>query len=143
MAMRRYGRKSAAVSGAGHNQTPPETKPDGVPLGTEPPSSPAADPQAPRQEYGKSEPQADAPEHFKTGLGEQLRQQRAQQQSDQLDLYIHHHFPGALPGERAALRAEQYRHLLAYPPLAHHYAGVAVERGIPRNNGCIHVGNQQ
>jgi len=122
MARRRY--RSDAVSTAGHNEAaPPPAAAD----------ESFAQPIEPRAEYGKPDDAApEPPQHFSTGLGEQLRQQQQHAQNDQLDAYISHYFPGALPHERAALRGNQV--WLANPALVHAAGRIALERGIPRQS---------
>ena len=85
MARRRY--RSDAISGAGHGERPPDPAPsEQLPLGSEPPS-----PSAPAPDQAEPEPA----QHFSTGLGDQLRQQRLyvqqhqpQQQIDPLAAYL-------------------------------------------------------
>jgi hypothetical protein len=52
--------------------------------------------------------------------------------SDPLEQFISFHFPGALPAERAWLRANQ--HHLANPALIHSAAQIALQRGCPRGS---------
>jgi hypothetical protein len=121
MARRKY--RSPAVSTAGHHERPPDSAPD----------ESFAQPIEPQTEYGKPEPDAAAePQHFSTGLGEQLRQQQQHQQADALDHYIAQAFPGATPNERQWLRMNQ--HHLQNPMLVHHAAGIALQRGVARNS---------
>jgi hypothetical protein len=126
MAMRRYGQraKSPAVSTAGHNEKPEQAAPaEQHPLGSEPtpPSAPAPEQKADAQ-----------PEHFRTGLGDQLAAMRAYAQPDPLDQYIAFHFPGTMPHERQWLRANQ--HHLGNPHLINQAAAIALQRGIPRQS---------
>jgi len=58
-------------------------------------------------------------------------QQRAYA-SDPVEQYLSFHFPGALPVERAWLRANQHR--LANPALIHSAAAIALQRGCPRGS---------
>ena len=67
-----------------------------------------------------------------SGLRGQIDAMRQQAQSDQLDQYISHFFPGALPHERAALRGNQV--WLANPALVHAAGRIALERGVPRQS---------
>jgi hypothetical protein len=129
MARRKYGRSSDALSAAGRGIKPDEPAPSGqLPLSDAEPSSP--------QPPATDQADAKSAQHFSSGLGEQIRQQRAyaeqQQQVDALDAYISHYFQGALPNERAWLRANP--HNLQNPMLVHQAAGIALQRGIPRHD---------
>jgi hypothetical protein len=121
LARRRYG-KSPAISTAGHAAQPRDPSGDDS----------LAQPIEPRAEYGKSEPASEPAQHFSTGLGDQLRQQQQHAEQAQLDAYISHFFPGALPHEREALRGNQV--WLANPALVHAAGRIALERGIPRES---------
>ena len=115
MARRRY--RSDALSAAGHGVKPDEPAPSGeLPLSDAEPSSPQ--PPKTDEAEAKSEPS----QHFSSGLEEQLAQQRAYA-SDPVEQYLSFHFPGALPVERAWLRANQHR--LANPALIHSAAAIA------------------
>jgi hypothetical protein len=120
MARRRY--RSDALSAAGRGVKPDEAAPsEQHPLGSEPtsPSAPAAAP----------EPEA---KHEPSSLAQQIAAMRQQAQPDPLDQFISFHFQGALPNERAWLRANP--HNLQNPMLVHHAAGIALQRGIPRQS---------
>jgi hypothetical protein len=93
------------------------------PAGSEPsaPSTSAPDTQA-----------APDAQHFRTGLGEQIRQQQQYAQNDALDHYIAQAFPGSWPNERQWLRMNA--HHLQNPMLVHHAAGIALQRGVPRDS---------
>jgi hypothetical protein len=127
LARRRYG-KSPAVSQAGQSERPRDPSGDAS----------LQQPVEPRAEYGKPPPESspeakpEPAQHFSTGLGEQLRQQQQYAQPDPIDQYISHYFQGAQPNERQWLRANS--HHLQNPMLVHHAAGIALQRGIPRQS---------
>jgi hypothetical protein len=131
VARRRYGSKSPATSTAGHQERPPDPAPD----------ESFAQPLSPRAEYGEAAPDtpetAPEPAHYDvSGLKAQLeaQQQYAQQHAQQhaLHQYIAAHFPGTLPNERQWLIANP--HHLSNPALVHQAAGIALQRGIPRQS---------
>jgi hypothetical protein len=117
MARGRY--RSDALSAAGHGQKPPEAAP------LEPSSESPQPPSTPDTE-AKSEP-AQAISSLKDQLAGMQRYA-----SDPVEQYISFHFPGALPGERQWLRANQ--HHLANPALIHSAAAIALQRGCPRGS---------
>ena len=124
MARRRY--RSDAISTAGHSAQPRDPRGD----------ESLAQPIEPRGEYGEPSPDP-APEqpaqHYDaSGLKAQIAQQRQQQQADALDHYIAQAFPGATPNERQWLRMNA--HHLQNPALVHHAAGIALQRGVPRQS---------
>jgi hypothetical protein len=122
MARRRY--RSDALSAAGRGIRDDEAAPAGqLPLADAEPSSP----QPPKT--GEAETK---PAHFSSGLKDQLASMRSYAQPDPLDQYIAFHFQGALPNERAWLRANQ--HHLQNPMLVHHAAQIALQRGVPRQS---------
>jgi len=124
VARRRY-RTGGPYSSAA-NPRPDEPAPAGqLPLSDAETSSP----QPPKTDEAKAE--SEPSQHFSSGLKEQLAQQRAYA-SDPLEQYITFHFPGALPAERAWLRANQ--HHLANPALIHSAAQMALQRGCPRGS---------
>jgi hypothetical protein len=100
VAPRKY-RPSAAINSAGHGQRPPDaTPPEQHPLGSEPPASP------PQQAAPDTKAEAE-PAHFSSGLGEQLRQQRAyaERQANPIFAYL-----SQIPG----LSAPKLQYLAAY-----------------------------
>src|SRR5262249_48691462 len=76
--------------------------------------------------------EAEPSPHFSTGLKAQLDARRQYAQPDPLDVYIGHHFPGALPNERQWLRANT--HHLQNPALVHMAASIAAQGGCPRGS---------
>jgi hypothetical protein len=124
VARRKYGR-SDALSAAGQQERPRD------PSGDESLQQPLE----PRGEYGKTPPEpASGPAQPVSNLGEQLHAIRQQQQSDQLDHYIGQMFPGATPGERQWLRANVHHLSNHHPTVIHHAAGIALQRGVPRES---------
>jgi hypothetical protein len=127
MARRRY--RSDAISTAG--QAAHGRDPSG--------DESLSEPLEPRQEYGKTEPAAQAqataaPEAAApvTGLKDQLADQRLHAQYHALHQYVAANFPGALPHEAQWLMANP--HHLGNPALIHAAAQIAAQRGIPRND---------
>jgi hypothetical protein len=126
VARRRY--KSPAVSTAGHSEAVPP--PDAADESFQQPIEP-------RAEYGATapdtpEPASEPSPHFQTSLGEQMRAQQQHAQKHALHQYIAANFPGAAPHEAQWLIANP--HHLSNPALVHQAAGIALQRGIPRQS---------
>jgi hypothetical protein len=127
VARRRYGKPSPAISTAGQSERPRDPAGD----------QSLAQPIEPRTEYGKPPPsQQAAPEpeakHEPSSLAQQIAAMRQQAQPDPVDQYIAFHFQGALPNERAWLRANP--HNLQNPGLVHQAAAIPLSRGVPRHD---------
>jgi hypothetical protein len=120
MARRRY--RSDAISTAGQAAQPRDPSGD----------TSLQQPLEPKAEYGKGEPAQPQPAQPVSGLGQQLHDMRQQAQNDALEQYISAYFGGATANERAWLRANV--HHLQNPMLVHHAAGIALQRGVPRES---------
>jgi hypothetical protein len=126
VARRRYG-KSPAISTAGQIERPRD------PSGDES----LAQEFAPRTEYGKAEPApepASEPQHYSTGLGQQLHDMRQQQQADALNQYIAAYFPSSTLGERQWLHMNVHHLQNHHPAVIDKIAGVTLSRGVPRES---------